>query len=143
MPILLIGIWMGSYWNTTLSEDGKTEIKTDLNIGRNIWFSWQDGNRRFYFFPQAMVGTVGLTAFIQSQVVSNGHPPFLCSIFAPPSFSGQGNQPTIDTVIARLNSYYDLGILFTMVAGLMNVLAIFDAIGGPVILRAQPEEEKK
>ncbi len=41
----------------------------------------------------------------------------------------------------KLGSYYDLGTVFTMIAGLLNILAIWDAGAGPVIL-AQPQETK-
>ncbi|HZZ27271.1 MAG TPA: DUF6677 family protein [Pirellulales bacterium] len=37
--------------------------------------------------------------------------------------------------------YYDLGTVFTMVAGLLNVLAIWDAWGGPAIPLPKPQGE--
>ncbi len=38
----------------------------------------------------------------------------------------------------KLNRQLDLGTVYTMIAGLLNVLAIYDAYGGPV--RLEPEE---
>lgn len=40
----------------------------------------------------------------------------------------------------KLGSYYDLGTVFTMIAGLLNILAIWDAGAGPVI-QVQPQEK--
>jgi len=40
----------------------------------------------------------------------------------------------------QLGFYYDLGTVFTMIAGLLNVLAIWDAWGGPAI---QPDEDEE
>ena len=31
----------------------------------------------------------------------------------------------------KLGSYFDLGTVFTMIAGLLNILAVWDAWGGP------------
>jgi hypothetical protein len=41
----------------------------------------------------------------------------------------------------QLSHKFDLGILYTMIAGLLNVLAICDAYAGPFV--PAPEEEKK
>lgn len=132
VPILLMGIWMGSYRETVITEG--SEPVTELRLGRTVWYSWRSGDRRLYYIPQAMIGTVGITAIIQAQNVGSGSPPFFYGIFAPPSLDGRNGQPTLNAVIEHLYSYYDLGVLFTVVAGLMNVLAIFDAIGGPVFI---------
>ena len=39
-----------------------------------------------------------------------------------------------------LGEYFDIGTVFTVIAGLLNVLVIFDAYGGPLVIA--PEEEK-
>jgi hypothetical protein len=40
------------------------------------------------------------------------------------------------------SSMFDLGTVFTMIAGLLNVLVIFDAWGGPLVPEQKPEEKK-
>lgn len=42
----------------------------------------------------------------------------------------------------ELGDYFEIGTVFTVIAGLLNVLAIFDAYGGPLVL-PPPEETKK
>ena len=32
----------------------------------------------------------------------------------------------------RLNRYFELGTVYTMIAGLLNILAVYDAFAGPV-----------
>ncbi len=41
----------------------------------------------------------------------------------------------------QLKGKFELGTLYTMVAGLLNVLAIYDAYAGPVFI--SPEEKRK
>ena len=40
----------------------------------------------------------------------------------------------------ELGEYFEIGTVFTMIAGLLNILAIFDAYGGPLVV---PTEEEK
>jgi hypothetical protein len=39
-------------------------------------------------------------------------------------------------------AYFDLGTVFTVIAGLLNVLAIWDAWGGPMVMHPKPKDEK-
>ena len=41
----------------------------------------------------------------------------------------------------QLKSRFELGTLYTMVAGLLNILVIYDAFAGPVF--TSPEESRK
>ena len=41
------------------------------------------------------------------------------------------------------NRYLELGTVYTMIAGLLNVLAIYDAWGGPVQFVVEEEPKKK
>ena len=40
-----------------------------------------------------------------------------------------------------LRRFFELGTVYTMIAGLLNILAIYDAWGGPVIV--EPDRGKK
>ena len=42
----------------------------------------------------------------------------------------------------NLHSYFDLGTLFTMIAGLLNVLAIYDAYAGPLVMMHDEESDR-
>ncbi len=51
------------------------------------------------------------------------------------------DQPTLDELHKKLHRYFDVGTAYTMIAGLLNVLAIYDAWGGPVIAESRRKEE--
>jgi hypothetical protein len=42
----------------------------------------------------------------------------------------------------ELGDYFEIGTVFTVIAGLLNILAIYDAYGGPLII-VPPEDKKK
>jgi len=42
-----------------------------------------------------------------------------------------------------LHHYYDLGTVYTMIAGLLNVLVVYDACCGPLVLLPEPRKKKK
>jgi hypothetical protein len=41
-----------------------------------------------------------------------------------------------------LGDYFEIGTVFTVIAGLLNILAIYDAYGGPLII-IPPDDKKK
>ncbi len=41
---------------------------------------------------------------------------------------------------AEMRHYFDLGTLFTIVAGLLNILVVYDAFAGPAIVKPKPKE---
>ncbi len=42
----------------------------------------------------------------------------------------------------ELGDYFEIGTVFTVIAGLLNILAIYDAYGGPLII-IPPDDKKK
>jgi hypothetical protein len=55
--------------------------------------------------------------------------------------SGKANELSMWHL--HYGSMFDLGTVFTMIAGLLNVLVIFDAWGGPLVPEQKPEEKRK
>jgi hypothetical protein len=55
-----------------------------LCFAKNAYFQWQPGNKRLYFFPQALNAAVAVPAVIQAKIVQNGAPPLFHGAFAPP-----------------------------------------------------------
>ncbi len=139
-PILLAGLWMGSYWEAT--PNGESARR--LLIARNVYASWRQGDKRLYFIPQAAIGAVAIPAIWQARNPADGDG-VLTTAFAPPRISSEAatrpNQPSADEIVANLHSWLDVGTIFTVVAGLLNLLAIFDAAGGPVPPSEEEEED--
>jgi len=55
-------------------------------------------------------------------------------------YNGRANQ--LSMWHQHYGSFFDLGTVFTMIAGLLNVLVIFDAWGGPMVFEPKPEGKK-
>jgi hypothetical protein len=55
----------------------------------------------------------------------------LLRIFNPGQVAADDQADELDLLNKRLNRYFEFGTVYTMIAGLLNILAIYDAIGGP------------
>lgn len=115
-----------------------------LGEGKVVYASWNQVDRRWQYPLQLGVGLPALPAIVQNMVVSRGNPPILGGIMKPPR-----HQDELAEWHYTLGQRFDIGTLYTMVAGLLNILAIFDAYGGPVVSepgkpeRGPPDDDKK
>ena len=115
-----------------------------LGGGHVVYASWKKNDRRWQYFCQLGVGAAALPAILQNRRVRNNQDPLFGGIMAPPRLVADSN----DTFALQsdelagwhldYHTFFELGTLYTMIAGLLNVLAIYDAYAGPVI--AVPEE---
>lgn len=108
---------------------------------------------RWQYLCQLGVGLPSAPMLIQRERAENNEPPLFGSDFmAPPVNSQQtitdksGNkaqQPNeLAAWIIQQHPFFELGTVYTVVAGLLNVLVICDAAGGPLIIRT-PEKKQK
>ena len=95
------------------------------------------------------VGLPALPALVQANRVRNGKEPLLHYFMAPPETVSDPGDPqdqrppyTSDTLHKKLHRFFEFGTVYTMVAGLLNVLAIYDAWGGPVFAEKGKEEDE-
>jgi hypothetical protein len=107
-----------------------------LGEGKVVYASWNQVDRRWQYPLQLGVGIPALPAVVQGMIVRRGNPPAFGGAMAPPI-----SQEQLSDWHYKLNMRFELGTLYTMVAGLLNILAIFDAYGGPVI--AQPSRQER
>lgn len=115
-----------------------------LGGGRVVYASWTPQDRRWPYPCQLGAGAVTLPAVVQNYRVRHSNPP------KEPLWGGFMKPPTmpeLDAWQGELATYFDLGTTYTMVAGLLNVLAIYDALAGPLIIvphrRKEEDEEKR
>lgn len=138
---MIAGWWMGSY--TQKMDDGSTR----RHFARVVYCSWRSGEMRLAFIPQSCVGIMALSALKQARHPQDATESIASTAFAPPQRHGEErtrpNQPTANDLWGTLHSWFEIGTLYTMVAGMLNLLAIFDAIGGPNILSRREEELDK
>jgi hypothetical protein len=104
--------------------------------GRSVYASWNETERRWQFVLQAGVGLPAMPAVFQSWRVRNNQLP-VGQFMAPPQ-----SPADLDDWHHETASGFDMGTLYTMVAGLLNILAVFDAYGGPLPPPGNPKRKK-
>jgi hypothetical protein len=67
----------------------------------------------------------------------------LHGFMAPPAPNDTQDNPSLATMQRRLPHFFELGSVYTMIAGLLNILAVFDACCGPVVVPEKKEEESE
>jgi len=129
MSVFLFGCYLGS--------------DSEYGVARVVYAKWNKGEKRLYFIPQAFIGLAAIPATLQESLVKEGLPPRWGGLMAPPnspSADKPKNNPTFNDLQKRLARYFELGTIFTVIAGFMNILVVFDAVSGPVI---EPERDNK
>ncbi len=121
---------------------------------RNVYWTWVNPLRspdsfRLYFVGQFWIGLSAFPALIQATLIHYGKLPifggFMASPYLDPSMSAP-LRAAIEESARRGNEMYSLlggkrveiGTLYTTIAGMLNILAIYDAYDGP----AHSEEEQ-
>ncbi|MDG2384152.1 MAG: hypothetical protein P8N76_20955 [Pirellulaceae bacterium] len=117
-----------------------------LGEGKVVYASFRAPDIRYPYICQFGVGIPALPALIQRQRVIASRPPkepLWGGLMAPPK------QPVLESESDQLadwhndlRSRFELGTLYTMVAGLLNVLAIYDAFAGPVFTTSEDSSSK-
>ena len=132
MSVFLFGCYLGS--------------DREYGPARVVFAKWDKGEKRLFFIPQAFIGIAAIPATLQENLVKQGLSPQWNGLMAPPNSSTavkpKGN-PTITDLYRHLGRYFELGTIFTVVAGFMNILVVFDAVSGPIIETDNKEQEKK
>lgn len=120
-----------------------------LGEGRSVYasFSLREGERRLPYIPQVCAGLPALPAVVQAIRVRSNKPPLWNGFEAPPVLPGPGRDPdnipedptkwTLSDLVLRMKDRFELATVYTMIAGLLNVLAIYDAVAGPFL----PDDE--
>jgi len=117
----------------------------EVGAVRNVYWSWRPGDMRFWWLAQAPMGVAAIPSWIQARQINSGKQPFLGTFMAPPERfeeDPKGVAPVIDT-LRKKTPHYELGTYLTVIAGLMNVLVIFDAINGPFIGRRKENKSQR
>ena len=119
--------------------------------GGPVYFLWRDNDYRLAYLCQIGIGVPAWPALVQANRMANHEKVFGQGFMAPPrsstssSMDGRedpnADQPTLSELHLKLHRFFELGTAFTMIGGLLNILAIYDAWGGPVTFRPKKEEE--
>jgi len=128
-----------------------------MSDGRAVYVPWNPGSNlpdvgaRPSYLCQLGAGAVSIPALLQARWAWSGERfPGLNDAFAPPRPVDHRGRPVLfdprrddvrpiaaatelDVWNRDLGRYWDLATVYTMIAGLLNVLAMYDAFGGPVM----------
>ncbi len=125
-----------------------------IGKGRVVYASRPSLLTRWQYLCQVGVGLPALPALVQRERFGRSGPlPLLGHIMYPPdmqqtynSTDDAGNTVTSPNELAKwhhdLGDQFEMGTVYTVIAGLLNVLAIYDAWGGPLVI-VLPEKKKK
>jgi len=140
MGLFVFGLYLSSSNEKCDRSEGK------IGYGRAVYFSWKKGERTWAYLCQVCVGLPALPALVQASRMSHREEVWWGGFMAPPRPKG-GNganklQPTLHDLHRVLHRYFELGWVFTTIAGLLNVLAIYDAWAGPVMISPGRKKEE-
>jgi hypothetical protein len=108
-----------------------------ISEGKAVYAWWSPDDWRLPYLCQLGVGLPATPAIVQSYLVRNGREPLFGGVMAPPTDNRQ-----LDSWYKELNHYLEMGIVYTMIAGLLNILAIYDAWGGPVLIVDESDKKR-
>lgn len=117
--------------------------------GHVVYASWVPGDKRWHFACQLGAGVVTFPALVEGYqmkkftlyrdgvpVTADGYKPFFQSWggwMAPPRRPVSEDRPDdVAAWYARRGAGYEMGTWYTMIAGLLNILVIYDAYSGPL-----------
>lgn len=107
--------------------------------GRVVYAKWDVVEKRLPLICQLGVGLPTLPALGQAMLVRQGANPV--TIGGVPFMAPPLTNDEMADLHRRFGYLFEMGTLYTMIAGLLNVLAIYDAGAGPVWM--VPESVKK
>ncbi len=116
-----------------------------IGQGRVVYASWTPDDYRIQFPAQMCVGVPAFPAALQAMcndgkgnASGNLAKSVLGDFMAAPKSRDELSKWHVDA-----SAGFELGSLYTAVAGLLNLLAIFDAFAGPMPMPQSPERRKK
>ena len=117
----------------------------EIGWGRVVYFSFRTGDTRLAYLCQVGVGLPALPALVQGLRVSENKQPLLGRFMAPPRLERNESGQLTPRELYRTNPhFFELGTVYTMIAGLLNILAVYDACCGPVVMApAKKDDEDK
>jgi hypothetical protein len=156
--VLFFACIVGTFYYGLYIGDGRVVYASTESVLSRKFF-----NERWQYVCQLGVGLPAMPAIVQRQRALSDDPPLFGSVLGkwsmrpprqvPPDreVGFRSKDPTDPERIVphpdelaqwhyELGEYFEIGTVFTVIAGLLNILAIFDAYGGPLVL---PTDENK
>jgi hypothetical protein len=109
-----------------------------------VYASQYPGDHRWHYYLQVGAGAIALPALVQTKrindytpertgVTSDDYEPLWGGFMAPPHRPvSEEKADEVSAWYARHGAGYEMGTWYTMIAGLLNILIIYDAYAGPL-----------
>lgn len=121
-----------------------------LGDGRVVYAQWEPAKyRRWPFLCQVGVGLPSLPAVVTSYRNAKsffGEKWYVVPDYMPRNPNDVDSSSELDELHNSLNRRFEMGTVYTMIAGLLNMLVIYDAVAGPAYgftRRKRPEDDKE
>ncbi|MCA9239459.1 MAG: hypothetical protein KDA37_04640 [Planctomycetales bacterium] len=159
VTLLVFGIYVGQgNGETTLPDDPLINVAyaptESMALPNSIPKLMQFVQNHWKFVCESGIGAVALPSLVERHRVLTDRPALLGGLFRPPRMAPyefiskdiMGNTVNHPNQLAKWNYdsgfYYELGTVYAVVAGLLNVIVIYDAARGP-LLAAQDSDSKE
>jgi hypothetical protein len=125
---------------------------SQVGWGRAVYFSFRPNDWRLPWLCQIGVGLPTVPMTLQYKWQDD---PILDGFMAPPALrlpepADNGvldppppKQMSLAWINRLLPRYFEMGTVYTMIAGLLNILAVYDACCGPVPAESAKKEDEK
>jgi hypothetical protein len=110
--------------------------------GHVVYASWKGPEKRWQYLCQLGIGLPALPALVQARRMTTGGAPLFRGIMAPPRYEPFNGVDDLSQWHLDYKLLFELGTLYTMIAGLLNVLAIYDAYAGPVLVSSDEKNDE-
>ena len=115
-----------------------------LGGGRVVYAQWQPGGpileQRLHYACQFWVGLPAWPALIQTLFGNPLGDEFMRAPELPLAPGAAGEEAEWHE---KYHGSYEMGTVYTMIAGILNFLVIFDAAGGPIGATIEEEDKRK
>jgi len=120
-----------------------------------VYASRHPGDHRWHYYFQAGAGVIALPALAQTRrmnrytsprtgVTSDQYTPLWRGFMAPPHRPvAEDKTDEVSAWYARHGAGYEMGTWYTMIAGLLNILVIYDAYAGPLAIPISGRKRKE
>lgn len=134
LTIFFFGLILGEGRVVYAKNPGNQDVPAAAGIGGI--FSKFAAIAPLPFWLQAGTGLPAMPAVLQRMRANKGGQPLFKGWYAPP-----GSTQELNAWHRQLNKAFDIGVLYTMIAGILNFFAIWDACAGPA--PSEPVDPKK
>jgi hypothetical protein len=131
--LFFYGLWLGQMRNVWLPDAAKLPDAEVPVVGKLQGFP-KALYYRMQFAGQFWIGVAAWPAILQYEATdtpANGDPPKPTAVLG--HYMQAPTESEINAMMRNTDTRYDLGWVYTVIAGVLNILVIYDALAGPVV----------